>query len=494
MMPTDPMDTTEDRSLTIALDRGEDGAWPANPTSPRPGGDRQAKANGTDPSGRKPELSGYPDELERRYYVVAEKGGEVHRIYADSKGEREIFRDYGEELRTKQADQTAIRLMLDTAQHRGWSTLTIAGTEDFRREAWLEASARGVAVQGYRPSELDRQELARREQHFLKNEIRHGGAVDHPSDPSGTRGRANRVNYQAGIEGTLIESGRRPYRDDPKASLCGYVELELATGERHTAWGVGLPDALKAARAEVGDRIGLRQSGTEQVTVPVQRVINGASVTIETHLERRAWQARQLDHQNVPDIDIAIGNPGTQSHIDTRQPHEDSPSNNGPSDLAHEPDEVHERHAWQYLAESRAVAGTAPQLKNAIALESYIERQLRSELGDKPSLLARGMAAAREKIAELIRQGADFPAPQVADQHDRKPPNQDRPDQDLPGQEQRYQHRLHQAGGHRHSHQRPPTGPELNGGADIAELFPQSPSDRKPPQHRERQRNPERTR
>jgi hypothetical protein len=52
--------------------------------------------------------------------------------------------------------------MVSVAQHRQWESLQVRGSVEFRRETWLEAGARGLEVQGYQPTELDRQTLADR--------------------------------------------------------------------------------------------------------------------------------------------------------------------------------------------------------------------------------------------------------------------------------------------------------------------------------------------
>ncbi len=62
------------------------------------------------------------------------------------------------------ADPNAIRDMATIAQHRGWSIVSVRGAADFRREAWLAGRALGIEVQGYRPTERDIQELARRQE------------------------------------------------------------------------------------------------------------------------------------------------------------------------------------------------------------------------------------------------------------------------------------------------------------------------------------------
>jgi antirestriction protein ArdC/phage/plasmid primase-like uncharacterized protein len=49
--------------------------------------------------------------------------------------------------------------MAELAQARGWKSLTVAGSEDFKREMWLQASLKGLKVYGYEPEPIDRKRL-----------------------------------------------------------------------------------------------------------------------------------------------------------------------------------------------------------------------------------------------------------------------------------------------------------------------------------------------
>ncbi|MCB5205176.1 hypothetical protein LH464_22160 [Neorhizobium sp. T786] len=111
----------------------------------------------------------FPAALRETAYLKEEPWRTI--VYTDGKGEREIFRSEGDRLRTKEATAENIAKMLDTAQHRGWQSITVRGKPEFKREAWLEASARGLNVTGYKPTELDQEELKRREEKHLGNEI-----------------------------------------------------------------------------------------------------------------------------------------------------------------------------------------------------------------------------------------------------------------------------------------------------------------------------------
>lgn len=104
-----------------------------------------------------------PEAILRRY-LVDERGGRGLGFYADATSRQAVFRDRGDRLTTDRNDPNAVRHMVEIASHRGWTTVTVRGDTAFRREAWLAGGALGLEVRGYRPTERDVQELARRRQ------------------------------------------------------------------------------------------------------------------------------------------------------------------------------------------------------------------------------------------------------------------------------------------------------------------------------------------
>ena len=111
----------------------------------------------------------FPDRIRRKYYVVTVKSGKDRldgdaRLYADERGEYLAFKVTDDRLVTRLAAAEVIRDMVSVAQHRHWEALHVRGSVEFRREAWLEAGARGIEVQGYQPTDLDRQALADRQE------------------------------------------------------------------------------------------------------------------------------------------------------------------------------------------------------------------------------------------------------------------------------------------------------------------------------------------
>lgn len=257
---------------------------------------------------------GYPDEVKQHYYVRSEREGEQHRVFYDHKGEREMFVDNGERLRSKQFDAHGVRIMVETAAHRGWTSIDVSGSAEFRREAWIEAQAHGINAKGYKPTEMDWQEVERREGAYLKNEISNSEReVKHTSEQSKevsgakVHGEAEakqqpekdaRISYTDGVEGKLLESGVKPYNNDPKNEQSPFVVIETKQGEK-TIWGVGIPDAMARAGVQVGDKINLREDGTEKVNKPIIKEVDGRKVRETIEVDRRAWKAEVLERPEV---------------------------------------------------------------------------------------------------------------------------------------------------------------------------------------------------
>ncbi|MBM4257973.1 MAG: hypothetical protein FJ147_19035 [Deltaproteobacteria bacterium] len=98
------------------------------------------------------------------------------------------FVDKGNRLEFRTTNETAVKAGLQVAQEKGWQTVTASGSEEFRREAWMQARLMGVELKGYSPSLLDREEAMRRvhaqaERHAAYNN-REGPTREHTAEPS----------------------------------------------------------------------------------------------------------------------------------------------------------------------------------------------------------------------------------------------------------------------------------------------------------------------
>lgn len=260
----------------------------------------------------------YPTEVMKHYFIRNEKSGQQSRVFADHKGERELFLDSGERMRSKTFQPNAVRIMVETAAHRGWTSIDVSGSTEFKREAWIEAQAHGITAKGYKPTELDWQEVERREERYLTNEIVRSDREQASFNQSDKKheindapindkvekdsvapiNNAKKVDYSEGVEGRLIENGEKPYLNDPENKSSPYVVIEV-DGTQHTAWGVGIPSALEKEGIQVGDTINLREDGFDQVEIPYIETINGVKVQSTKEVERRVWKVDLIERADV---------------------------------------------------------------------------------------------------------------------------------------------------------------------------------------------------
>lgn len=98
-----------------------------------------------------------PPEIGSQYLQVGEK------YYHPNNTKTPAFVDRGDKLETPSRAPKSATALVKIAESRGWEDLRVKGSEGFRREVWLEASVRGIHVDGYKPSELDKVELERRD-------------------------------------------------------------------------------------------------------------------------------------------------------------------------------------------------------------------------------------------------------------------------------------------------------------------------------------------
>jgi hypothetical protein len=282
------MNDTRDDSQDFSLKRQD--RTGRDPGTDRSGEDSAAKSASADrASSARVGDNALPGRIRRKYYVLANEPGKDGadggaRLYADERGEYLAFKVTEDRLVTRLAAAEVVRDMVSVAQHRQWEFLQVRGSAEFRREAWLEASARGMEVQGYQPTELDRQTLADRQEVWNRTHPR--SLETEPRSVFERNERADRLDYDKGVSGRLIEVGQAHYRNNA-TDKSTYLTIELDNGKQHQVWGVGLEKAAADSKAQPGDRIDVRRDGTEQISKRI-KVIDAATGT--TRIERRPVQ------------------------------------------------------------------------------------------------------------------------------------------------------------------------------------------------------------
>lgn len=197
------------------------------------------------------------------------------------------FTDRGHRLTTPSENTEVINSLVGIAQAREWTSVTVRGTERFRKEAWMAATLAGLEVRGYRPTDFEREYLVRTAvsaslQRDSHDTVKNSASRAKPtSTNSNNRDRAEppvrtRDLYaekrEALLLGALVDHGRAPYRHNDQAEMSYFVKLETERGAR-TIWGVDLERALRESLTQPrqGDAVGVRATRREPVTVKVKQ-------------------------------------------------------------------------------------------------------------------------------------------------------------------------------------------------------------------------------
>lgn len=291
-------------------------------------------------------------ELLRKRFLQAE-----NKFYFRDDENKLAFEDKGKRLATEHNDPEIARSMVELAQAKGWSTIKLKGTDEFKREVWLQASLKGMDVQGYKPLDVD---LARLED--MKKEAGHTNVkglntIENARERSaayGTPGHdgwerhtpskeavdkaavvdesvrtlskrqltaletikgvmrsrgdsetavnmaaelaAERFQTNRVYVGKIVDHGTAPYENDPKNERSYYVKLQTDAGEK-IVWGVDLERATGEGKAQIGDDVALAYQGKKPVTVPVKERDAQGNVTgiSEITTNRNTWDVRRLE-------------------------------------------------------------------------------------------------------------------------------------------------------------------------------------------------------
>lgn len=200
-----------------------------------------------------------PEQIKKQYLQVG------NRFYYEKNPDQVAFEDKGNKLHTKSDGVNVASSMVEIAQARGWTEIRARGSEDFRRNVWLKAQARGIEVKGYEPKEAD---LA-----VLEKQLRERGEREPSStrEPAGkVMGRIPRTSKEVPVDrlsGELVDHGPAPFEFDQNNPTNYFAKLKNSDGKERLVWGVDLGRALEEKDAKRGDRITLENLGKQSVTV-----------------------------------------------------------------------------------------------------------------------------------------------------------------------------------------------------------------------------------
>jgi hypothetical protein len=208
------------------------------------------------------------------------------------------FKDQGRRLTTSSENTQVVHSLIEIAHSRGWTEITVTGTERFRQEAWRQARMAGLAVRGYRPSEVEHAQLIRglaghRSRSSEQMDSISTDPARNPPREASSRGpdAPPHDGTRERIAGKLLDHGRDAYRHDPNEEPSYFVRLQTRDGTREI-WGKDIERAVARSltQPQAGDNVVLHRTGRDFVTVKRQeRAADGQLRKKDVEVFRNRW-------------------------------------------------------------------------------------------------------------------------------------------------------------------------------------------------------------
>jgi hypothetical protein len=203
------------------------------------------------------------------------------------------FKDLGRKLTTASENTQVVHSLIEIAHSRGWTEVTVTGTERFRQEVWRQARLEGLAVRGYRPTDIEQAQLVRALARGLSRPADSISADPQPTSPVPPEARREpaRPSAEERYVGRLLDHGKDTYLHDPDAEPSYFVRLGIPGGYREV-WGKDIERAVvkSLTQPQVGDEVILQRTGRDSVTVKrAERDTQGQIKHREVETYRNRW-------------------------------------------------------------------------------------------------------------------------------------------------------------------------------------------------------------
>lgn len=284
-----------------------------------------------------PSLNQRRDAAESLRKRFLEAGEQFYYRTAPGEPRKIAFTDHGKRLVTEHDDPSVIQGMVLRAKTKGWTTVQVNGTTEFKTEAWVQATIAGLDVEGYTPRGIDLARAEDRRDHRpgpgktaqppVEREASHDRATDHHvRKPEQTmspgqqiavttleailkaRGDSPtmiaaaveeakaRLQGERVVMGTVVDHGMDHYNHDVQHAKSYFVKVATDRGEREI-WGIDLGRAFEQGKVQRGDAVALVQQAHESVTVKVPvRDSCGTSISADSQpATRNRWEVIKLD-------------------------------------------------------------------------------------------------------------------------------------------------------------------------------------------------------
>ena len=258
--------------------------------------------------------------MEKLYgaYTIESRGG-----WHNKRNNDLVFSVAERKITTDRNDEQTVQSMIDLAEGQGWKSLRVAGDQDFRRAVWMEASLRGIEIDGYKPREADILELEEkrklRSHNALEQSAKDRDSKNLDAGKSAGESKAEREQEKSAsgdqskknehskddkpkelpsaskeeiLHGRLVDFGVANQNFDPMGKASYYVRINTLAGEK-VVWGSQFKQAIEESKAQRGDRIMLDGVGHKSIEIK-ERAITPSEKALES-------SARQLLDKHVKD-------------------------------------------------------------------------------------------------------------------------------------------------------------------------------------------------
>ena len=291
-----------------------------------------------------------PQAIRTRFIVSAQKqrlfeaGQTDFHFRAGNRQGQLAFSDAGKQLSTPLENREIIAAMLEVAQAKHWKEITVSGSDEFRRQAWMEGRLAGMAVNGYQVRDADKLLLQELQKTQDPREAQNRIVVadrDRPTEIKSGRNRAEpeqgthvnvddltareraglrqadailaargvspeftaatmaelekRVRGERVYVGSVVDFGAAPYQFSKDNDASYFITMKTIMGEQ-TIWGKDLQQAVAQGDVQKNAEIVLSNTGKRDVTV-TEKVFGADGVQTgirEKPAKLNQWTAQPL--------------------------------------------------------------------------------------------------------------------------------------------------------------------------------------------------------
>jgi len=218
-----------------------------------------------------------PDTVSSRYLRIEDK------YYLPDK--TVAFEDLGNKLKLETENHTVIRDALAIAETRGWQSISVSGSQNFKHQVWREASLKGMEVSGYKPTEFQMAEVS----HAMTLRDARKEVGDNPKQQDGV------------MRGVLSAHGADHYKHDPNQGQSYFVKLDIE-GKEVTRWGSDLKRAFEKSQSKPldGDTVILSNTGKQSVEIPNTALDDQGNVIEDKKtVKKNTWRVEKASYQDT---------------------------------------------------------------------------------------------------------------------------------------------------------------------------------------------------